>query len=53
MARVLGDRYALAARVGTAATVRYGGLHDAERVWEFGLSRVLDGIESFVGRARS
>ncbi|MFI2364492.1 TetR/AcrR family transcriptional regulator [Promicromonospora sp. NPDC019610] len=53
MERVLGDRYALAVRVGTAATSQYGGLHDAERAWEFGLSRVLDGIEAFVGRARS
>lgn len=53
MERVLGDRYALAVRVGTAATSQYGGLHDAERAWEFGLSRVLDGIESFVRRARS
>ena len=53
MARVLGERFALAARVGTAATARYGGLHDAERAWEFGLSRVLDGVEAFVGRARS
>ncbi|MFJ3404583.1 TetR/AcrR family transcriptional regulator [Promicromonospora sp. NPDC090134] len=53
MARVLGDRYALAARVGTAATSQYGGLHDAERAWAFGLSRVLDGIGSFVGRDRS
>ncbi|MFE7509313.1 TetR/AcrR family transcriptional regulator [Promicromonospora sp. NPDC057488] len=53
MARVLGERFALAARVGTAATSGYGGLHDAERAWEFGLSRVLDGVESFVGRARS
>ncbi|MFI8523825.1 TetR/AcrR family transcriptional regulator [Promicromonospora sukumoe] len=48
MTRVLGDRYALAARVGTAATSQYGGVHDAERAWEFGLSRILDGIESFV-----
>ncbi|GAA2228444.1 TetR/AcrR family transcriptional regulator [Promicromonospora sukumoe] len=48
MTRVLGDRYALAARVGTAATSGYGGVHDAERAWEFGLSRILDGIESFV-----
>ncbi|MFD6448406.1 TetR/AcrR family transcriptional regulator [Promicromonospora sp. NPDC060204] len=53
MERVLGDRYALAVRVGTAATSQYGGLHDAERAWEFGLSRVLDGVESFVRRARS
>ncbi|WP_036960384.1 TetR/AcrR family transcriptional regulator [Promicromonospora kroppenstedtii] len=53
MARVLGERFALAARVGAAATAGYGGLHDAERAWEFGLSRVLDGVESFVGQARS
>ena len=50
MTRVLGDRYRLAVRVGTAASTQYDGVHDAERAWEFGLQRILDGIESFVGR---
>jgi AcrR family transcriptional regulator len=50
MARVLDDRYALAVRVGTAASTQYDGVHDAERAWEFGLQRILDGLESFVGR---
>lgn len=42
------ERYSLAVRVGTAATTHYNGLHDAEHAFEFGLQRVLDGIESFV-----
>ncbi|MFD8499965.1 TetR/AcrR family transcriptional regulator [Amycolatopsis sp. NPDC059657] len=42
------ERYALAIRVGTAATTHYNGVHDAEHAFEFGLQRVLDGIESFV-----
>lgn len=50
MARVLGDRYAMAVRVGTAASTQYDGVQDAERAWEFGLQRILDGIESFVRR---
>ncbi|MFE3170033.1 TetR/AcrR family transcriptional regulator [Amycolatopsis sp. NPDC059090] len=41
-------RYALAIRVGTAATTHYNGVHDAEHAFEFGLQRVIDGIESFV-----
>ncbi|WP_027942113.1 TetR/AcrR family transcriptional regulator [Amycolatopsis taiwanensis] len=42
------ERYALAVRVGTAATTHYNGVHDAEHAFEFGLQRVIDGIESFV-----
>lgn len=50
LARVLGDRYAMAVRVGTASSAQYDGVHDAERAWEFGLQRILDGVESFVRR---
>ncbi|MBE1492825.1 TetR/AcrR family transcriptional regulator [Plantactinospora soyae] len=42
------ERYSLAVRVGTSATTHYEGVHDPEHAYEFGLQRVLDGIESFV-----
>jgi AcrR family transcriptional regulator len=38
------ERYAVAVRVGTAATDQYRGLHDPGQAFEFGLERVLDGI---------
>jgi AcrR family transcriptional regulator len=44
------ERYGLAMRVGTAATTHYNGVHDAEHAFEFGLQRVIDGIESFVNK---
>jgi AcrR family transcriptional regulator len=43
-------RYPLAARVGLAATIAYGGISDPERAFEFGLECVLDGIEALVAR---
>jgi AcrR family transcriptional regulator len=42
------ERYSVAVRVGTSATDHYQGLHDPEHAFEFGLQRVLDGVESFV-----
>jgi AcrR family transcriptional regulator len=42
------ERYSVAVRVGTSATEHYKGVHDPEHAFEFGLQRVLDGIESFV-----
>lgn len=42
------ERYSVAVRVGTAATMHYEGVHDAEHAFEFGLQRILDGIASFV-----
>lgn len=42
------ERYPLAVRAGTAATSHYNGVHDAEHAFEFGLQRVLDGIETFL-----
>ncbi|MFG2868471.1 TetR/AcrR family transcriptional regulator [Streptomyces sp. NPDC048338] len=42
------ERWAVAVRVGTAATAHYRGVQDAEHAFEFGLQRVLDGIASFV-----
>jgi hypothetical protein len=38
------ERYPTAARVGAAA----GAAYDPERAFEFGLQRMLDGIEAFV-----
>jgi hypothetical protein len=45
-------RYPTAARVGVAAGKAYGAAFDPGHAFEFGLQRVLDGIEAFV-RARS
>lgn len=45
-------RYPLAARVGLAATEAYQGPYDPDRAFEFGLRRLLDGVQAFVdGRA--
>jgi AcrR family transcriptional regulator len=42
------DRFPTASRVGTAASKEYEGLWDPEHAFEFGLRRVLDGIEVLV-----
>lgn len=44
------DRYPTATRVGVAAGAAYNSAHDPERSFEFGLQRVLDGIEAHIGR---
>jgi len=46
------ERYPTAARVGAAAGAAYEAAYDPEHAFEFGLQRVLDGIEVLV-RARS
>lgn len=46
------DPYPLAARVGTAAGQAYHAASDPEHAFEFGLQRLLDGIEALL-RARS
>jgi AcrR family transcriptional regulator len=47
--QVLGpDDFPVAGRVGTAASKEYQGLWDPEHSFEFGLQRVLDGIEVLV-----
>lgn len=46
------DRYPIAARVGGVSGAEYGAPSDPARSFEFGLQRVLDGIEAFV-RART
>lgn len=49
-----GSRYPTAARVGTAAGEAYGAAFDPIHAFEFGLARVLDGLEVFINRrARS
>lgn len=46
------DAFPLAGRVGTAAAAAYEGLWDPDHAFEFGLERVLDGVEVLVqGRA--
>ncbi|MFC3996924.1 TetR/AcrR family transcriptional regulator [Nocardiopsis sediminis] len=41
-------RYPTAARVGRAAAERHGAAHDPDHDFEFGLQRVLDGIDAFI-----
>lgn len=43
------NRYPTAARVGAAAGVAYEAAYDPEQAFEFGLRRVLDGIEALLG----
>jgi AcrR family transcriptional regulator len=47
------DRFPCAVRVGTAATEAYRGLWDPDHTFEFGLERVLDGIEVLVEARRA
>jgi AcrR family transcriptional regulator len=42
------DRYPVATRVGSAAGAEYGAASDPARAFEFGLARLLDGIEALV-----
>ncbi|MEU7694848.1 TetR/AcrR family transcriptional regulator [Microbispora hainanensis] len=49
LARVFDPRrYPVAARVGAAAGEAYNAAYDPDQAFEFGLQRVLDGIEAFV-----
>jgi hypothetical protein len=46
------ERFPLAARVGSAAGEHHQAAYDPEHAFEFGLQRVLDGIEALMaGRA--
>jgi AcrR family transcriptional regulator len=47
------DRFPVASRVGTAASEAYRGLWDPDHTFEFGLERVLDGIEALVEARRA
>lgn len=51
LARYLGDRHALAQRVGAAAGAEMGAPWSAEHAWRFALARVLDGLEALVEQA--
>lgn len=42
------ERYPLAARVGAAADEEYQAAADPQRIFEFGLARLLDGIEVYL-----
>jgi AcrR family transcriptional regulator len=44
-------RYPTALRVGAAAGAEYGAAHDPARSFDFGLQRIIDGIEAFVTEA--
>jgi AcrR family transcriptional regulator len=44
------SRYPTAARVGSAAGEAHGGAYEPEHAFEFGLQRVLDGIEVLIER---
>jgi AcrR family transcriptional regulator len=49
LAKILdADRYPVATRVGTAAGQEFNAAYDPEHAFEFGLKRVLDGIEALV-----
>ena len=42
------SRYPISGRVGTAAGEEYGAAADPARAFEFGLARLIDGIEAYV-----
>lgn len=42
------SRFPLAAKVGTAVGQAYNAAHDPQRSFEFGLGRLLDGIEAYI-----
>ena len=44
------DRYPISARVGEVAGQEYNALGDPERLFRFGLDRLLDGVEKLVER---
>ncbi|MBB5158103.1 TetR/AcrR family transcriptional regulator [Saccharopolyspora phatthalungensis] len=46
------QRFPTAARVGSAAGQAHGSAHNPEHAFEFGLQRILDGIEAFVAHRR-
>jgi AcrR family transcriptional regulator len=47
------DDFPVASRVGTASSQEYQGLWDPDHSFEFGLERVLDGIEALVEARRA
>ncbi|MFI9210628.1 TetR/AcrR family transcriptional regulator C-terminal domain-containing protein [Streptomyces sp. NPDC053253] len=50
LARVFDEeKFPLAARVGEASAIAYGGVYDAEHAYAFGLARTLDGLAALGG----
>lgn len=47
------QRYPLSARVGRVAGEEYGAVSDPARSFAFGVDRILDGLETFLGRRSS
>lgn len=45
--------FPLASRVGAAAGEQHGGAYDFEHAFEFGLVRLLDGVEALINRSRT
>ncbi|MGN0062924.1 MAG: TetR/AcrR family transcriptional regulator [Nocardioides sp.] len=50
LAAYVGEAFPLARRVGRAAGEAHGGPYDARAAWEFGLARVMAGLEELAGR---
>src|SRR5690554_4432165 len=48
-----GSRYPLAGRVGTTVGELFNAAGNPQHAWEFGLARVLDGVEQYIERVRS
>jgi hypothetical protein len=49
LARVLDeDEYPIASRVGTAAGTAHGGAYSPDHAYQFGLRRVLDGLDALI-----
>ncbi len=44
------DQFPLASKVGAAAAEEYGGVYPADNYFEFGLARILDGIEHWLNQ---
>ncbi len=44
------DQFPLAWKVGEAAAEEYGGVYPADNYFDFGLARILDGIEHWLNR---
>lgn len=54
LARVLDpDRYPTAVRVGSAAGSEFGAAYDPERAFDFGVRRLLDGLQPFIEAHRT
>jgi len=51
LAQYVGERFALARRVGAAAGEALDGPYDADHAWRFGLARVLDALDALVRAA--